>query len=78
MPFSQELIHLLHTKVKSMDGLWYLIKDIFEALYPAFKAVGRFGDAFFALSIAILSFYWIFHLAKNPDAIRSNKLEDQP
>ena len=61
-----------------MDGLWYFTADFFEAIFPFIKAIGRFGNAFFAISTAILSVYWIGHLFKNPDAMRSNRLEDQP
>ena len=33
-----------------MDGLWYFTADFFEAIFPFIKAIGRFGNAFFAIS----------------------------
>lgn len=61
-----------------MDGLFHAIAHFFEALFPLFKAIGRFADGFFAIAVAVLSFYWINYLRKNPDAIQSNRIEDQP
>jgi len=61
-----------------MDGFFYATADFFEALYPLFKAVGRFTDGFFAVAVAVLSFYWINYLRQHPDAIQSNRIEDQP
>jgi hypothetical protein len=28
--------------------------------------------------VAVLSFYWINYLRQHPDAIQSNRIEDQP
>lgn len=61
-----------------MDQFWYATADFFQALYPLFKTLGRFGAIFYGLAIAVLSFYWMWVLMKNPDEIRSNRVEDQP
>lgn len=61
-----------------MDQFWYSIADFFQVLFPIFKALGRFGAMFFGTTIAILCFYWMWVLEKNPDEIRSNRVEDQP
>jgi len=61
-----------------MDQFWYATADFFQALFPIFKAMGRLGAIFFGVSIAVLSFYWMWVLMKNPDEIRSNRVEDQP
>jgi hypothetical protein len=61
-----------------MTAVWHAIGDFFTALHPLFRALGRGGNIFFSLSIAVLVFYWCSVLLKNPDKIRTNKIEDQP
>lgn len=61
-----------------MDAVWYAIADFFEFCFPLFRALGKFMVAFFGFAIAIMSFYWMWYLSKNPDKIRSNRVEDQP
>jgi hypothetical protein len=61
-----------------MTSVFYAIGDIVKAMLPAFKALGHPANIFFSLATAVLVFYWISVLIKNPDQIRSNKVEDQP
>lgn len=61
-----------------MTSVFYAIGDIVKSMLPAFKALGHPANIFFSLATAVLVFYWISVLIKNPDQIRSNKVEDQP
>jgi|GEM_PF-2915870 len=61
-----------------MTQVWYAIGDAVTAILPAIKAIGRGGNIFFSLATAVLSFYWMWVLTKNPDAVRSNKISEQP
>jgi hypothetical protein len=61
-----------------MTSVFYAIGDIVKAMLPAFRALGHPANIFFSLATAVLVFYWISVLIKNPDAVRSNKVEDQP
>jgi hypothetical protein len=61
-----------------MTSVFYAIGDIVKAMLPAFKALGHSANIFFSLATSVLVFYWISVLIKNPDQIRSNKVEDQP
>jgi hypothetical protein len=61
-----------------MTSVFYAIGDMVKAMLPAFKALGHPANIFFSLATAVLVFYWISVLIKNPDQIRSNKVEDQP
>lgn len=61
-----------------MTTVWHSLGDFFTAITPAIRAIGRMGNIFFSLSVAILSFYWMYVLTKNPDKVRSNKIENQP
>ena len=61
-----------------MTTVWYGIGDFVTGITPGIRAIGHFGNIFFSLATAILSFYWMSVLAKNPDKVRSNRIEDQP
>jgi hypothetical protein len=61
-----------------MTSVFHAIGDIVTAMLPAFRALGHSANIFFSLATAVLVFYWISVLIKNPDKVRSNRVEDQP
>ena len=45
------------------------IGDVFEALFPIFKAVGGYLNVLWGLLIAVGCFGWVTYMSKNPDPI---------
>ena len=59
-----------------MDSVWFGIAAFFEGLFKFLPPTGGLANILFCVIGFVSNAIWIWYIMKNPDKVKTNKMED--